>query len=103
MSAVTKETESNDTATPRGRLELHCDQAIVERFNRTLAERLFGRQYAVDMRWPEGPRSIACVEKAFPGRGCFEKLNHMADWEKSHRRNQRQNSCCRADNILFET
>ena len=35
----------------------------MERFNRTLAERLFGHQYAVDMRLPEGPRSTAWVKK----------------------------------------
>ena len=30
----------------RGHTAIHRDQAIVERFNRTLAERLFGYQYA---------------------------------------------------------
>jgi len=33
----------------RGRVDLHRDQAIVERFNRTPAERLFGHQYAQEM------------------------------------------------------
>ena len=37
------------TAIRRGRAEIHRDQAIVERFNRTLAERLFGYQYAVEI------------------------------------------------------
>ena len=32
-----------------GRVEIHRDQGIVERFNRTLAERLFGHQYAQEM------------------------------------------------------
>ena len=30
----------------QGHTAIHRDQAIVERFNRTLAERLFGYQYA---------------------------------------------------------
>ena len=50
MGAVTKAMESHKTAVRRGRVDIHWDQAIVERFNRTLAERLFGYQYAVEMR-----------------------------------------------------
>ena len=41
--------QNNKTSIRRGRTEIHRDQAIVERFNRTLAERLFGYQYAVEM------------------------------------------------------
>ena len=59
MGAVSKEMEKHETFSRRGRLEIHCDQASVERFNRTLAERLFGHQYAVEMRLPEGKRSTA--------------------------------------------
>jgi len=47
----------------RGRVEIHRDQAIVEHFNRTLAERLFGHQYAVEMRLPDGQRSTAWVKR----------------------------------------
>jgi hypothetical protein len=50
-------------ASRRGRPEIHRDQAIVERFNRTLAERLFGHQYAVEMRLPEGQRSTEWVKR----------------------------------------
>ena len=49
MGSVTKVMENNKTAICRGRTEIHRNQAIVERFNRTLAERLFGYQYAVEM------------------------------------------------------
>ena len=62
MGAVTKAMENNKTAIRRGRTEIHRDQAIVERFNRTLAERLFGHQYAVEMNLPSG-RSTAWVKK----------------------------------------
>jgi len=66
MGAVTKEMEKHKTFIRRGRVEIHRDQAIVERFNRTLAERLFGYQYAVEMRLCEGQRSTAWV-KRLPG------------------------------------
>ena len=49
MGAVTKVMENNKTAIRRGRVNIHRDQTIVERFNRTLAERLFWFQYAVEM------------------------------------------------------
>ena len=49
MGGVMKEMEKHKTYIRRGRAEIHRDQAIVERFNRTLAERLFGHQYAVEM------------------------------------------------------
>ena len=49
MGSVTKVKKNNKTDFRRGRTETHRDQAIVERFNRTLAERLFGYQYAVEM------------------------------------------------------
>ena len=63
MGAVTKEMEKHKTYIRRGRAEIHRDQAIVERFNLTLAERLFRHQYAVEMRLPEGQRSTAWVER----------------------------------------
>ena len=63
MGAVTKEMEKHKTYIRRGRAEIHRDQAIVERFNRTLAERLFGHQYAVEMLLPEGKRSTEWVKR----------------------------------------
>ena len=50
MGAATKAMENHKTTIRRGRVDIHRDQAIVERFNRTLVERLFGYQYAVEMR-----------------------------------------------------
>ena len=63
MGAVTKEMENHKTYIRRGRVDIHRDQAIVEHFNCTLAERLFGHQYAVEMRMPEGQRSTAWVKR----------------------------------------
>ena len=63
MGAVTKEMEKHKTYIRRGRSEIHRDQAIVQRFNRTLAERLFGHQYAVEMLLPEGIRSTEWVKR----------------------------------------
>ena len=63
MGAVTKEMENHKTSIRRGHPEIHRDQAIVERFNRTLAERLFGYQYAVEMRSNEGQRSTEWVKR----------------------------------------
>jgi len=63
MGAVTKEKENHTTYIRRGRVDIHRDQSIVERFNRTLAKHLFGHQYAVEMLLPEGQRSTAWVKR----------------------------------------
>ena len=66
MGNVTKVMQNNKTAIRRGRTEIHRDQAIVERFNRTLAERLFGYQYAVEMNMKDthaGQRSTEWVKR----------------------------------------
>ena len=42
MGAVAKEIENDKTYIRRGRTEIHRDQAIVQRYNHTLAERQFG-------------------------------------------------------------
>ena len=62
MGAVTKAMGEHNVTIRRGRPNIHRDQAIVERFNRTLAERLFGHQYAVEMNMPSG-RSTAWVKR----------------------------------------
>ena len=62
MGAVTKVMSEHNVTIRRGRTNIHRDQAIVERFNRTLAEKLFGFQYAVEMNLPSG-RSTAWVKR----------------------------------------
>ena len=47
----------------RGRVGSYLDQGIVERWNRTLSKRLFGHQYAQEMRLPVGERSTEKSEK----------------------------------------
>jgi len=63
MGAVNQLLSKHNVEVRRGRVNIHHDQAIVERFNRTLAERLFGHQYGVEMRLPKGQRSTAWVSR----------------------------------------
>ena len=63
MGEVNKLLSEHKTEVRRGRVDIHRDQGIVERFNRTLAERLFGYQYAVEMKLPEGERSRQWVNR----------------------------------------
>ena len=59
MKALLKK---HDTKIRRGRVNIHRDQTIVERFNRTLAERLFGHQYAQEMLF-RGKRSVEWISR----------------------------------------
>jgi len=49
MGAVNQLLAKHNVSVRRGRVDTHRDQGIVERFNRTLAERLFGAQYAQEL------------------------------------------------------
>ena len=55
--------EKHKTNIRRGQPDLHRNQAIVEHFNCTLAERLFSHQYAIEMVLPEGQQSTAWVKR----------------------------------------
>ncbi|GFR59455.1 hypothetical protein ElyMa_001794700 [Elysia marginata] len=63
MGAVNQLLAKHKTEVRRGRVDVHRDQGIVERWNRTLAERLFGHQYAQEMRLPVGEGSTEWVKR----------------------------------------
>ena len=52
MGAVSQLMAKSNVRIRRGLTEMHRDQGVVERFNRTLAERLFGYQYAKELEEP---------------------------------------------------
>ena len=57
MGAVNQLLSKHNVEVRHDRVDIHRDQAIVERFNRTMAERLFGHRYGVEMRLPDDKRS----------------------------------------------
>ena len=61
-SKDSKEIENRTSYIIRGRAEIHRDQALVERFNRTLAEFLFGHQCAIEMLLPPEQRLTAWIK-----------------------------------------
>ena len=63
MGSVSQLLAKHSVQVRRGRVDIHRDQGIVKRFNRTLAERLSGHQYAQEMRLPSGERSTKWVKR----------------------------------------
>lgn len=49
MGTVSQILSKHQVAVRRGRVDIHRDQGIVERYNRILADRLFGHEYAVEI------------------------------------------------------
>ena len=52
MGSVTQLMAKHSVSIRRGRKAIHRDQAFVKRFNRMLAERLFGYQYTKELKNP---------------------------------------------------
>ena len=63
MGEVTREMTKHETRIRRGNPNVHRDQGIVERFNRTLGERLFSFQYSQEMNLKWGERSTEWVKR----------------------------------------
>ena len=63
MAAVNILMKDHNVVVQRGQPGNHRAQAIVERFNRTLAERLFSHQYAKEMTLSSGERSTEWVKR----------------------------------------
>ena len=78
MGAVTKEMEKHNTNIRRDRVGINRDQAIVERLNRTLAERLFGPAVCFRNSAARGPSA----SRAFCGLRP-ERRSDSLDWQKT--------------------
>ena len=63
MGAVSQLLAKHGVEVRRGLDDIHRDHGVVERWNRTLAERLFGHQYAQEMRLPSGQMSTEWVAR----------------------------------------
>ena len=63
MGEVSRLLAGHGVSIRRGRVEIHRDQGIVERWNRTLAERLFGHQYAQELLMNPGEQSREWVRR----------------------------------------
>ena len=63
MGEVTKDMEKHGVRIRRGNVNVHRDQGIVERFNRSLSERLFSFQYSQEMNMKSGERTREWVSR----------------------------------------
>ncbi|PFX23370.1 hypothetical protein AWC38_SpisGene12054 [Stylophora pistillata] len=63
MGETTKETAKHDVRIRRGNVNVHRDQGIVGRFNRTLSERLFTFQSGQEINFEDKKRSTEWVKR----------------------------------------
>jgi len=63
MGEVKKEMTKHDVRIRTGNVNVHRDQGIVERFNRTLSERLFSFQYSKEMNMKSSDRNREWVKR----------------------------------------
>ena len=103
MGAVNQLLSKHNVEVRRGRVNIHRDQAIVERFNRTLTERLFGHQYGVEMRLPEDKRSTEWVVRLPAVISALNKEVTRLTGQKPVDAIKKENCSSRTLNTLFET
>ena len=63
LGGVKKLLSNHDVEIRRGNVNIHRDKGIVERFNRTYTERLFGHRYAEEMKLSSNKRSTEWVRR----------------------------------------
>ena len=63
MGDITREMAKHDVRIRRRNVNVHRDQGIVKRFNRTLGERLFTFQYSLEMNFKEVKRSTEWAKR----------------------------------------
>ena len=63
MGEVKKEMVKHDVRIKIGNVDVHRDQGVVERFNRTFSERLFSFQYSQQMNMKSSERSREWVKR----------------------------------------
>ena len=83
MGSVSQLLPKHSVQVRRGWVDIHRDQGIVERFNRTLAERLFGHQYAQEMRLPSDERSTEWAKRLPSVVAALKEVTRLIDKKPS--------------------